>query len=175
MGESPTADQTLTDLYAAHWAGLVRLAWLLVRDSARAEDVVQDAFISSYRRLPHLRAQGTALAYLRRAVVNGCRSGFRHEAVANRYLTSERGRPDLPGRLTVASAEAVAVQQDDAADLADAVHALPQRQREVLVLRYYADLTEQQIADALDISTGSVKTHASRALEALRTSLEGAS
>ncbi len=163
-----SADDALTELYATHWVPLVRLAYLLVRDSARAEDVVQDAFVASYPRLARLREDGTALAYLRRAVVNGCRTGFRHRAVENRYLATASAAADLPGRGVGESAEASAVQHADDLALLEAVHALPARQREILVLRYYADLSELQIAQALGISSGSVKTHAHRAINTLR-------
>jgi RNA polymerase sigma-70 factor (sigma-E family) len=169
------SDEALTDLYAAHWVGLVRLGHLLLRDRSRAEEVVQDVFVAAYPRLARLREEGTALAYLRRSVVNGCRSGFRRHGVEKRYLTSVAGSADALGRSTGESAEATALKHRDDAAMLEAVHRLPQRQREVLVLRYYADLSERQIADALDISPGSVKAHAHRALTTLRTTLGGAS
>ena len=175
LSSRPAADAALTDLYAAHWVGLVRLAHLLLRDRSRAEEIVQDAFVAAYPRLARLREEGNALAYLRRSVVNGCRSGFRHHGVEERYLTSVAGSADAPGRASGESAEAAAVRRDEDAALLDAVHRLPPRQREVLVLRYYADLSERQIAEALDISPGSVKAHASRALTTLRSTLGGAS
>ncbi len=162
------ADDALTELYATHWVPLVRLAYVLVRDSARAEDVVQDAFVASYPRLARLREDGTALAYLRRAVVNGCRSGFRHRTVEHRYLAAAGAAADLPGRAVGESAEASAVRRADDLALLEVVHTLPARQREVVVLRYYADLSELQIADALGISSGSVKVHAHRAISTLR-------
>lgn len=168
------ADTALTDLYAAHWVPLVRLAALLLRDRGRAEEVVQDVFVAAYPRLARLREEGTALAYLRRSVVNGCRSGFRHHAVEARYLTGVAGSADLVGRSAGESAETAALRREKDTTMLDAVHRLPQRQREVVVLRYYADLSEQQIADALDISTGSVKAHAHRALTTLREILGGA-
>jgi RNA polymerase sigma-70 factor (sigma-E family) len=171
----PAADAALNDLYAAHWVGLVRLAHLLLRDRSRAEEVVQDVFVAAYPRLARLREEGNALAYLRRSVVNGCRSGFRHHGVEARYLTSVAGSADAPGRRSGESAETVAVRHDEDAALLQALHRLPPRQREVLVLRYYADLSERQIAEALDISPGSVKAHASRALTTLRSALGGTS
>ncbi|MEP6650980.1 MAG: SigE family RNA polymerase sigma factor [Lapillicoccus sp.] len=169
------SDEALTDLYAAHWVGLVRLGHLLLRDRSRAEEVVQDAFVSAYPRLARLREEGTALAYLRRSVVNGCRSGFRHRGVEERYLTSVAGSADALGRAAGESAETAALRRDEDAGLLDAVYRLPRRQREVVVLRYYSDLSEQQIAEALNISRGSVKAHAHRALTTLRSSLGGAS
>jgi RNA polymerase sigma-70 factor (sigma-E family) len=169
------SDEALTELYAAHWVALVRLGHLLLRDRSRAEEVVQDAFIAAYPRLARLREEGTALAYLRRSVVNGCRSGFRRRGVEQRYLTSAAGSAEALGRSAGESAEVTALRRDADAALLEAVHRLPLRQREVVVLRYYGDLSEQQIADALDISPGSVKAHAHRALTTLRSSLGGAS
>ncbi len=169
-GDRAACDAALIDLYAAHWVSLVRLAHLLVRHRGWSEEIVQDAFIAAYPRLARLREEGTALAYLRRSVVNGCRSGFRHERVEKGYLGTTAARADAPGRRSADSAETVALEHDDNARILDAVHRLPQRQREVVVLRYYADLTEQQIADALGISTGSVKAHAHRAMGTLRSS-----
>jgi RNA polymerase sigma-70 factor (sigma-E family) len=169
------ADDALTELYAMHWVGLVRLGALLLRDRDRAQEVVQEAFVAAYPRLPRLREEGTALAYLRRSVVNGCRSGYRHHAVEGRYLTAVAGSADALGRASAESAETVALRHDEDAAVLSAVYRLPPRQREVLVLRYYADLSERQIADALDISPGSVKAHAHRAITTLRSTLGGAS
>jgi RNA polymerase sigma factor (sigma-70 family) len=167
------ADDALTDLYAMHWVGLVRLASLLLRDRDRAQEVAQDVFIAAYPRLVRLREEGTALAYLRRSVVNGCRSGYRHHAVEQRYVAGVAGSADALGRAAGESAEAAAIRHDQDAAVLDAVHRLPPRQREVVVLRYYADLSERQIAEALDISPGAVKAHAHRALTTLRDTLGG--
>lgn len=169
------ADDALTELYAAHWSSLVRLAWLLVRDQGRAEEIVQDAFVGAHPHLAQLREQGSSLAYLRRSVVNGCRSVFRHQGVEGRYVRAESGRPELPGRLAAESAESAALRHDEGETLMGALRRLSTRQREVLVLRYYSDLSEQQIADALDISVGAVKSHAHRGLAALRASMGGRS
>ena len=169
------ADDALTQLYAAHWRSLVRLAWLLVRDQGRAEEIVQDVFVAAHPRMAQLREEGNALAYLRRSVVNGCRSSFRHQGVEDRYLRSTASGAEAPGRRTADSAETMAVRHDEGDTLMGAVRRLPQRQREVLVLRYYSDLSEKQIAEALDISPGAVKSHAHRALAALRDTMGGRS
>jgi RNA polymerase sigma factor (sigma-70 family) len=95
--------------------------------------------------------------------------------VEERYLTSVKRSADAPGRASGESAETTALRRRDDAALLAAVHRLPQRQREVVVLRYYSDLSERQIADALDISPGSVKAHAHRALTTLRSTVGGAS
>lgn len=167
------ADEALTELYAAHWGSLVRLAWLLVRDQGRAEELVQDVFVAAHPHMARLREEGNALAYLRRSVVNGCRSSFRHQGVEDRYLRTEAGRAETPGRRATESAEAAALRLDEGGTLMEALRRLPQRQREVLVLRYYSDLSEQQIADALEISAGAVKSHAHRGLSALRAAMGG--
>ncbi len=166
------ADRAIADLYAVHWRPLVRLAWLLLHDQAAAEDVVQDAFVATHRAWGRVRDHGAAAAYLRRAVVNGCRSVGRHQQVVRRETVAEAGRADAVGRAAAPSAESGALAGLDRRALLDALDALPQRQREVLVLRYYADLSEAQIAAALDIAPGSVKAHASRGLAALRSRTE---
>ncbi|MEP7191460.1 MAG: SigE family RNA polymerase sigma factor [Actinomycetota bacterium] len=169
------ADQALTDLYAAHWHSLVRLSWLLVRDQQLAEETAQDAFVTMHSHWSQLRDQDLALAYLRRCVVNSSRSLLRHRKVEDRFLGSEtsalaaRRDPDEP------SAEARALERVAGAKLLAALGRLPRRQREVVILRYYLDLSEAQIADTLSISRGSVKAHAHRGLAALRADVEGTS
>ena len=167
------ADQALTDLYAAHWHSLVRLSWLLVRDQQLAEETVQDAFVAMHSRWSQLRNQDLALAYLRRCVVNSSRSVLRHRKVENRYLSAETSARTSQGITNEPSAESRALEHATGAQLLAALGRLPRREREVLTLRYYLDLSEAQIADALSISPGSVKTHAHRGLIALRSEVEG--
>lgn len=162
------ADEAITDLYVAHWNGLVRLAWLLLRDDQLAEEVVQDAFIAVHRRWDSLRSEEKAAAYLRRAVVNGARSGLRHRGVEERYLAREQRQGAAHGTRPEASAEEHAMDHETGNAMIRALGGLPQRQREVLTMRYYLDLSEAEIADALGISAGSVKAHAHRGLAALR-------
>lgn len=169
------ADSALTDLYAAHWHSLVRLSWLLVRDQQLAEETVQDAFVAMHSRWSQLRSQELALAYLRRCVVNSSRSVLRHRKVEDRYLTAETSARTAHGSTTEPSAEARALDHATGAGLVTALGRLPRRQREVLTLRYYLDLSEAQIAHALSISAGSVKAHAHRGLAALRSDVEGTS
>lgn len=166
-----TADEALTALYAVHWRPLVRLAYLLLRDQDAAQDVVQDAFVATHRRWGSLRDRDRAVAYLRTCVVNGVRSVQRHDQVVTRENRAQAGSADAVGRAVVPSAESSALRDLEGSALLDAVGRLPQRQREVLVLRYYADLSEAQIADLLQVGAGSVKTHAHRALAALRAGL----
>jgi RNA polymerase sigma-70 factor (sigma-E family) len=166
------ADRALTDLYAAQWHSLVRLSWLLVRDQQLAEETVQDAFVSMHSRWSQLRNQDLALAYLRRCVVNSSRSVLRHRKVEDRYLSSETAALTARGSTDEPSAEERAVDHATGAQLMASLGRLPRRQREVLTLRYYLDLSEAQIAEALSISAGSVKAHAHRGLSALRSDPE---
>ncbi len=158
------ADQAVTVLHAAHYRSLVRTAALLLRRTDLAEEVVQDAFVGLHRRWGRLRDPERAVAYLRQSTVNGARSATRRAATATRnqplLAVDARSVPDPAG--AVADRSAVMA----------ALSSLPDRQREVLVLRYYADLSEAAIADALGISPGTVKAHASRGLAALRPTLE---
>jgi RNA polymerase sigma-70 factor (sigma-E family) len=164
------ADEALVALYTAHYRTLVRTAALLLRDTAAAEDVVQDAFVAMHGSWRRLREPDKALAYVRQAVVNRARSRLRHLKVADRKA---------PGLLTdvapLPSAEYGAMRALERTEVITALHRLPNRQREVLVLRYYADLSEAQIAAAMGISPGAVKSHASRGMAALRENLESLS
>lgn len=169
------AETALTDLYAAHWHSLVRLSWLLVRDQHVAEETVQDAFVAMQSRWSQLRDQDLALAYLRRCVVNSSRSVLRHRLVEDRFLRAETSARTAHGTTTEPSAEARAAEHATGDRLVAALGRLPRRQREVLTLRYYLDLSEAQIADTLSISTGSVKAHAHRGLATLRSHVEGTS
>lgn len=156
-------------LFRVHYRRLVGLAALLVDDRETAEDVVQDAFASLYRRWWHLRDPDAAVVYLNRTVVNRSRDRLRHV---------RRGRASLlrltPRSEALPSAEQDAVEHDQADQLWRAVTALPTRQRQVLVLRYYLDQSEAEIAELLDVSRGSVKRHASRGLATLARCLEAA-
>ena len=162
--ETATADEAVVELYRAHYAGLVRLSAMLVGDVGTAEEVVQDAFVAMHGSWSRLRDPEKALAYLRQAIVNRSRSALRHRAVVAKYPPAPP--PDVP------SAEHFAVAATERDQIMRAIHALPRRQRETLLLRYYSDLSEAQIADTLGISQGAVKSHASRGLAALRTLLE---
>lgn len=156
------ADRALADLYAGHYGRLVRLGVLLLRDQALAEDVVQDAFVAVHQRW-HRIDQGNAPAYLAQAVVNRSRSALRHRGVVARH------RPEPLPDAAPADREVLASESRDR--VLDALAGLPTRQREVLVLRYYLDLSEREIAKALGISQGAVKSHASRGAASLRQTL----
>jgi RNA polymerase sigma-70 factor (sigma-E family) len=164
LGEQAAAD-SFGALYAAHRVSLVRLAALLLHDSAHAEDVVQDAYVSCHRALPRLRDSDAALAYLRRAVINGARSAVRRRMLAVRHTPARL--PDMP------SAEAVAYAALERDEVIKGLRALSRRHREALVLRYYGGLTETEAATAMGCSIGSVKAYTSRGLAALAARLEG--
>ncbi|MFJ8584817.1 RNA polymerase sigma factor [Streptomyces sp. NPDC093595] len=157
---------TVTELYHAHRLGMVRLAVLLVDDLATAEDVVQDAFTALYRRHgEHITEVDNALGYLRTAVVNTSRSVLRRRRTARAWTP--------PAPRDVPSAEEHVVLDEAHREVLAALGRLTPRRREVLVLRYWADLSEAEIARALGISRGAVKSNASRALDALERILEG--
>jgi RNA polymerase sigma-70 factor (sigma-E family) len=171
--ESPAASAAAADrdaahatsaLYTEHYRPLVRLAALLVRDLATAEEIVQDSFVAMHANWRRLRDNSKASSYLRQCVVNGSRSVLRHRMVADRYVLQIA--PDMP------SAEQGAIARLERSAVIAALHSLPSRQREALVLRYYADLTEAQIASAMGISRGAVKSHTARAMTTLRGMLE---
>ena len=158
------ADQAVTELYSAHYRSLVRLAALLVRDLGTAEEVVQDSFVAMHGGWRRLRDSDKALSYLRQSVVNRSRSVLRHRVVVDR--NAPKPPPDMP------SAEHGAIALFERSAVIAALRTLPPRQREALVLRFYGDMSEAQIADAMQISRGAVKSHTARAMQALRTVLE---
>ncbi|BFV58392.1 SigE family RNA polymerase sigma factor [Kitasatospora sp. CMC57] len=154
----------LTATYQAHYRSLLRLAALLLDDIASCEDVVQEAFIRVHAARRRVREPEKTLAYLRQTVVNLSRSTLRRRILGLRLLP--KPMPDM------ASAEEGAYDALERDQLKVALRRLQRRQREVLVLRYFADLTEAQVADALGISVGSVKAYGSRGLAALRVLME---
>ena len=160
-------EDALAVLFRTHCADLVRLGYALTGDRGAAEEAVQDAFFSLHRNWRTLRDRSAMHAYLRAAVVNRCRSV--HRARASRVRATEPLRPELVAR---PGADTEALAHEASLRIAAQVRDLPQRQREVIVCRYYLDLTERQTADLLQVSVGSVKKHASRAIAALHARLE---
>lgn len=144
-----------------HHAQLVRLARLLGAD-ADAEDVVAEAFYELYRRWDRLRDPSRAAAYVRSAVCNLTRMRLRHLQVVRRHASLPSPDPE-----TVGSAESQAVLREEHQEVIDALATLPARQRQALVLRYWLDLREAEVADAMGISKGAVKAHTSRGMAAL--------
>jgi RNA polymerase sigma factor (sigma-70 family) len=195
---APTAVD-LESAYREHYASLVRLASLLVDDVGTCEELVQEAFVKVWQRGGAVRDPERLPAYLRSAVLNGARSHLRKVVVRRRHLRSVpppgpsgrrmsrsgsssspsagpspagSGGSDGPGTDTSEGPEAGAVAADETRLVLAALRTLPDRQREVLALRYYLDLSEAEIAATLGISPGSVKTHAHRGLAALTDRLE---
>ena len=148
----------LDDLYVRHMPGAIRVAALITGDADLAQDIAQDAFLRSVGRFRHLRQPEAFEAYLRRAVVNACTSHFRRRKVEAVYLRGQaRG--------------AAPVDDPDHGrrdELRTALSVLPARQRAAVVLRYYADLSEQQTGEALGCSAAAVRSMVARAMETLR-------
>ena len=158
------AAQSVTELFREHHLELVHLAVVMVGDLATAEDIVQDAFERLHRRWHGLREPSHGLAYARMSVLNSCRSVHRRAAVARRYaprLAPPRDETDTDAASAIG----------DRGQLAAALRLLPRRQREVLVLRYYADLSVAEIAETLRIAPSAVRACNSRGLAALASAL----
>ena len=159
-----SAEDGVTALYHAHALGLIRLAHIMLGDRSSAEDVVQEAFCGLYRRWPQLIDQAKALPYVRSSVLNGCRTVLRRgQARGVRWASPP----------SAASAEATVMSGEERHEVMRALRRLPHRQREVLVLRFYLDLSDAEIARDMGISPGTVRSTASRALTALGRSLGG--
>jgi RNA polymerase sigma-70 factor (sigma-E family) len=153
----PQARQAVTALYQEHALGLIRLAVVMLGDRGAAEDAVQEAFCGLFRRWHSLSDPGKALSYVRSSVINSCRTVLRRRR-------RQAGPPgDPPGE----SAEARALIGEEHREVLTAIRRLPARQREALVLRFYLDLDEAEIAASMRISRGTVKSTTSRALAAL--------
>ncbi|MFC9325110.1 SigE family RNA polymerase sigma factor [Kitasatospora sp. NPDC057015] len=163
-GTAGTSEDLLTETYQAHYRSLLRLAALLLDDLSTCEDVVQEAFIRVHAARRRVREPEKTLAYLRQTVVNLSRSTLRRRILGLRLLP--KPMPDM------ASAEEGAYDALERDQLKAALRGLQRRQREVLVLRYYVDMTEAQVADTLGISLGSVKAYGSRGLATLRVRME---
>ena len=152
--------EAVTALYRAHALGLIRLAVVMLGDRPAAEDVVQEAFCGLYRRWYSLSDTGKALSYVRSSVINGCRSVLRRRP-------RQAGLDPLTGEPPGESAESAALIGEEHRQVLTAIRRLPNRQREVLVLRFYLDLDEAEIARSMRISRGTVKSTTSQALAAL--------
>lgn len=158
-------ERAVAALFDEHHLPLVRLAALLGADDA--EDIVAEAFYQLYRRWRRLRSTDAAAAYLRSVVCNLTRMRIRHLQVVRRHL--EHG---VSATEHTASVEVEAVLRDDQRALVEAIKDLPARQREALVLRYWLDLRERDIASAMGISAGAVKAHLSRGMASLTKKME---
>ena len=154
---------TLTALYQAHALSLIRLGYVMLGDRQAAEDVVQDAFAGLHRRWANLADQGKALQYLRSCVLNGCRTAWRRRrpTAALELLDHE------PSRTHASPAEDALLADEERQLVIRAIRDLPERQREVLVLRFYLDAPDAEIARLMGIGESTVRSTAHRALRAL--------
>jgi RNA polymerase sigma-70 factor (sigma-E family) len=155
--------ENLAEVFQAHQAELVRLAAFILGDRGSGEDVVQDVFVRMHQRGHPM--DGDMLPYLRAAVVNSCRSALRRRLLIRRHADNHSPCPPL-------TAEEAAMLSEDRRQVLSALAALPPRRREVLVLRYYLELSEAEIAGMLGISPGTVKSTAARGLAALARALK---
>lgn len=157
---SERADDTgFVAFYRVQWASAVRLAHVLTGDQSTAEDVAQDGFQRLHRYYDRIENPG---GYLRTIIVNLCNEHHRRLARDARRKT----KLDRVSELVSPSADSVAD------EMLDALDQLPYRQKAVLVLRYYEGLSEQEIAAALGVRPGTVKSLASRSLERLAKEIE---
>jgi RNA polymerase sigma-70 factor (sigma-E family) len=153
----PDARTAVTALYREHALGLARLAYITSGSRSVAEDVVQEAFCGLYRRWAQLADTDKALSYLRSSVLNGCRTAWRQ---AGR-------RPHILHLPSADSAEAAALNAEEERAVVAALQRLPDRQREALLLRYYLDLTDTEIAAAMGIGASTVRSTIARGIAAL--------
>ncbi|WP_432763079.1 RNA polymerase sigma factor [Actinomadura xylanilytica] len=160
-GADGGSQAALSALFQMHGGQLVRTAVLLTRDDGLAEEVVQEAFLGLQRRWLRKGPPESPEAYLRTSVVNGCRSALRRRTVAAR------------AKVVHPVPEASALLREEQAQVLGALDGLPRRQREVVVLRFYLGLDDQEIAAALGVSRGTVSSTISRALRSLAELLRG--
>ena len=159
--DQPTAADQVTRLYRIHGMDLIRIAAVMLGSRAAAEDAVQDAFCGLLRNWHQLADPRNALPYARSAMMNRCRSELRRQARLERRADHNH-RP-----LDTESPEQAAILGEEHRDVLAALRRLPDRQREALILRYFMDLPEPEIATAMGISQGTVKSTTSRAIAAL--------
>jgi RNA polymerase sigma-70 factor (sigma-E family) len=155
--------RSFEELYRLHSREVIRLAYLLTGSRELADDLTQDAFIRAYGRLAHLRSEDAFGPYLRRTVVNLARMQFRRRAVERRYLARQGSE----------RSQSVADPMEADQKLEAALAELPYRQRIAVVLRFYADLPDEETAEVLGCTAGTVRSLISRGVTALRASLGG--
>ncbi|MGC5583715.1 RNA polymerase sigma factor [Ornithinimicrobium sp. W1665] len=160
-----TRDEIVESLFREHYEGLLRLSYCILGDRCSAEDVVMEAFCSLHTHWSTLRDRASPVGYLRVSVLNLSRSRIR-------ALVRERTRTGWADPPPVLDTSVSVIERDEAHRLVEAVRSLPRRQCEVIVCRYFLELSEAETAALLGMSTGSVKRHAHRARAALSTSME---
>ena len=156
--------EQVTALYEAHALGLLRLAVIMLGERQAAEDVVQDAFLGLFRRWDALHDHERALAYVRSSVFNGCRTVMRKRTRDREFVLVE---PDAE------SAEARVVLGEEHREVLAALRRLPDRQREAVALRYCLDMPVDQVARAMGVAEGTVKSATSRGIAAITRMLKG--
>jgi RNA polymerase sigma-70 factor (ECF subfamily) len=167
----PSADEVVQRLFREEGASLVRLARLFTDDRSAAEDIVQEAFVRLHRSVSRIRDQERTIAYLRSIVLNLARDHNRRGLMSLRHHETLRHQETLAVETAGHSMEDAVVSGEDRSSVVSALGRLPGRQRDCLVLRFYLDLSEREIAATLGISPNSVKTHTRRGMAALRTRL----
>jgi RNA polymerase sigma-70 factor (sigma-E family) len=150
-------DEQFAALFDAHYLSLCRLAYILLGDPARAEDAVQEAFLRTFAGWGRLREPALAHVYLRKAVLNQCRSKLRRRLTESR-VNSVVGASDRTEERHVFEDRRVV-----GLDVTAAVRQLPSRQREAVLLRYFLDLGENEIAAILGVNVGTVKSQLAKA------------
>lgn len=153
-----TATRSLEELYVAHEREALRLAYLLVGDKELAQDLTQDAFVRCARRLDHIRHPDAFPAYLRRTIVNLSKMHFRRKSIERAFLNRGSDGPVQHEDPDVTSRDSLRL----------ALLQLPPRQRAAVVLRFYQDMPEQEIADLLGCAHGTARSLVSRGLARLR-------
>lgn len=161
LGVQAQGSEELASLFREHYPSMVRLAYLLTSDRGVSEEIAQEAFVRTWRAWGRIRREGAEPAYLRATVVNLSRSSLRRRFLELRHRSAER---PLPADDHAEPAVSI--------DLARAVRSLPPRRRACVVLRYYADLSEQETARLLGVSVGTVKSQTHKALSHLQRLLE---
>jgi RNA polymerase sigma-70 factor, ECF subfamily len=159
-GAATAEPKRLAELYERNAPGALRLAFLITSDPELAQDITQEAFVRVAGRFRYLRSPSAFDAYLRRTVVNLCNSHFRHQRVVRAALEREAGLATRP------------VEDPDPGlrdQLRRALHRLPARQRTALVLHYYEDLSEEQLANAMGCSVSAARSLVAHGKETLRT------
>jgi RNA polymerase sigma-70 factor (sigma-E family) len=161
----PTAtsadEPDIEEMFRARYLEMVRLAGLLGADDP--EDIAQEAFLRLIKASPRLEDGDSALPYLRAIVVNLTRNRHRHLRVI---------RQRTPAGVAEGSSEQAAIVAEDHREVIAALAKLPARRREAIVLRYWLDLPEREIAAAMGVSPGTVKSHVSRGMAALSATLK---
>jgi RNA polymerase sigma-70 factor (sigma-E family) len=157
----------LAELYERHAPAALGFATLLTGDRAAAEDLVQEAFIRVAGRFRHIRMQGSFEAYLRTTIVNLHTSGLRRRKLERQYLKREANRP-TPASMPMPDI-------DTRQEMRRALQLLPPRQRAAIVLRYYADMSERQVAEELGCSAAAARSLVARGMEVLRAEIRSES